>query len=262
MRWCRFQSNGKTSYGIVEGDNVQPVAGTPFTSHRRNGKPLPLKAVKLLIPVFPPTFFAVGHLNYREHIAHLEEIIGRKGQIPTEPEVGYRAQSALVATDEPILVPRDGSERIQYEGELAAVIGKEAKHVSKERALEYVLGYTICNDFSDRVWQMADTGMWRSKNADTYKPLGPWIETDLDVEAARTKIRVNGKEHYSFKTADMVFGVAEFIAKATKYITLKPGDIVIMGTDGVPQNVKHGDVIEIEITGLGILRNRVLREEV
>ena len=262
MRWCRFQANGKASYGIVEGDYVQPVAGSPFTKHRRSGKPLALRSVKLLIPVFPPTFYAAGNLNYRYHIQNLEKIIGRKGEVPTEPEIGYRAQSALVAADEPIRVPRDASERIQYEGELVAVIGKPAKRVSKERAAEYILGYTICNDFSDRVWQMSDRGMWRSKNADTFKPLGPWIETDLDLEAARTKVRVNGKELDNFRTADMIFTAADYISKVSQYITFMPGDIITLGTDGVPQNVKHGDVIEIEITGLGTLRNQVLREEV
>lgn len=262
MRWCRFEAKGKPTYGIVEGNTVQPVSGDPFTRHRKNGKPVPLESVKLMTPVFPPTFYAVGHLNYRDHITHLKEIIGREGQVPTKPEIGYRAQSALVASDQPIRVPHDASERIQYEGELCAVIGKEGKHVSKERAAEYILGYTICNDFSDRVWQTSDTGMWRSKNADTFKPLGPWIETDLDVDAARTVIRINGRETDNFKTGNMVFGVAECIEKLTQYVTIRPGDIITMGTDGVPSNVKHGDLIEIEITGLGILRNQVLREEV
>lgn len=262
MRWCRFQANDKASYGLVEGEYVQRVAGSPFTTYRRHGKAVPLRSVKLLIPVVPPTFYAAGNLNYRDHIQNLEEIIGRKGEVPTEAEIGYRAQSALIPTDEPIRVPHDASERIQYEGELVAVIGKAAKHVPKERAAEYILGYTICNDFSDRVWQMSDRGMWRSKNADTFKPLGPWIETAFDLESARTMIRVNGKELNNFKTAGMIFTAADYISRVTQYVTLMPGDIITLGTDGVPQNVRHGDVIEIEITGLGTLRNQVLREEV
>lgn len=262
MRWCRFEANKKATYGIVEGDSVQPVAGSPFTKYRRNGTPLPLNAVTLLIPVFPPTFYAAGNLNYRDHVLNLKAILGREGQMPTEADIGYRAQSALVATDQPIRIPRDASDRIQYEGELVAVIGKEGKHISRDRVNEYILGYTICNDFTDRVWQTAGRNTWRSKNADTFKPLGPWIETDFDIDAAQTKVRVNGKELENFKTGAMLFGVADFITTLTEYATIKPGDIITMGTDGVPKNVKHGDIIEIEITGIGTLRNQVLREEV
>ncbi len=259
MRWCRFQSDGKVSYGIVEGRYVQPVAGTPFTRHRKYGKPLPLSRVHLQIPVFPPTFYAAGNLNYREHIARLPEILGREGQMPTEPGIGYRAQSALIAHDEPIIIPKDATDRIQYEAELCVVIGKEGKHIPKDKVKDYILGYTICNDFSERTWQTS-TQSWRSKNADTFKPLGPWIETDLDLDAARTLVRINGKVVQDFRTNNMIYDASDFISLLTTYATIRPGDIIILGTDGVPQNVKPGDTIEIEITGLGVLRNPVVRE--
>lgn len=219
--------------------------------------------MRLEIPVSPPTFYAAGNLNYRDHIANLGKILpGRTGQVPTEPGIGYRAQSALIASGQPIRIPRDASERVQYEGELCAVVGKEGKHIPRERVKDYIFGYTICNDFSERTWQVSEAGMWRSKNADTFKPLGPWIETDLDVEAARTIVRINGREVDNFKTGNMIFGIEDFIEKLTQYVTIRPGDILIMGTDGVPQNVKPGDLLEIEVTGIGVLRNQVLREEV
>lgn len=256
MRWCRFLANGKTSYGIVEGNQVQPVAGSPFGRHRRQGRPVALSTVKLLVPVVPPTFYAAG-VNYRDHVMRMAAITGRPGEIPKQADVGYRANNALIAQGEPIIVAKDASERIQYEGELVVVIGKQGKHIPEDKVWDYILGYTIGNDFSERVWQAADRTMWRSKNADTFKPMGPWIETNVDLDSMRTIIRVNRREVENFRTNNMVFGIAHYMSRMTQYLTLYPGDVIWMGTDGVPENVKHGDVIEIEITGIGVLRNPV-----
>ncbi|MBI4310889.1 MAG: fumarylacetoacetate hydrolase family protein [Chloroflexi bacterium] len=256
MRWCRFQANGKVSYGIIEGTQVQPVAGSPFSRYRRNGSPLPLRSVKLLVPVVPPTFYAAG-VNYRDHVTRMAAITGRPGEIPQQADVGYRANNALIAHEEPIIIPKDANDRTQYEGELVVVIGKQGKHIPEDKVWDYILGYSIGNDFSERVWQAADRTMWRSKNADTFKPMGPWIETDVNLDAMRTLVRVNGKEVENFRTNNMIFGIAHYMSKMSQYLTLYPGDVLWMGTDGVPQNVKHGDVIEIEITGIGVLRNPV-----
>ncbi len=256
MRWCRFEANGKVSYGVVEGNRVQPIAGTPFGNHRKNGSPLPLRSVKLLIPVVPPTFYAAG-VNYMDHVTRMAAITGRQGEPPTAADVGYRANNALIAQDEPIIVTADATERIQYEGELVVVIGKKCKNVSEDQVWDYILGYTIGNDFSERTWQASDRTLWRAKNADTYKPMGPWIETDVNLDKMRTLVRVNGKEVENFATNNMIFGIAHYMSRMSKYLTLYPGDVLWMGTDGVPQNVKHGDVIEIEITGVGVLRNPV-----
>jgi 2-keto-4-pentenoate hydratase/2-oxohepta-3-ene-1,7-dioic acid hydratase in catechol pathway len=260
MRWVRYESEGAVSYGIVEGDEVAEVSGTPFSAHRRKGKSYPLSAVKLLPPVVPPTFYAAG-INYEEHVREAAALLGRKPDLPTRPEIGYRANNALIGHDEPIVVPRDATEKVQYEGELVVVIGKEAKHLSEGEALSCVFGYTIGNDVSERTWQASDRTLWRSKNSDTFKPMGPWIETDVDLDKLRTIVRINGRKVSEFKTNNMIFGVAPYIAAMTRYITLHPGDIIWMGTDGPTQNIKPGDVVEVEITGIGVLRNPVVAEK-
>jgi 2-keto-4-pentenoate hydratase/2-oxohepta-3-ene-1,7-dioic acid hydratase in catechol pathway len=123
-----------------------------------------------------------------------------------------------------------------------------------------VFGYTIGNDVSERSWQRVDRGLWRSKNADTFKPMGPWIETDANLDAMETKVRLNGQVRTQFRTNDMLFGVAQFIAEMTKYFTLWPGDVIWMGTDGQSPDIKAGDVVEIEISGVGTLRNKFVAE--
>lgn len=150
--------------------------------------------------------------------------------------------------------------KVQYEGELAVVIGKCAKGLSEAEALSCVLGYTIGNDVSERAWQKSDRTLWRAKNADTFKPMGPWIETDVDLDALETRVCLNGTETTRFRTNDMIFGVATFISTITRYNTLYPGDILWMGTDGTSPDLQDGDVVEVEIPGIGVLRNPFLAE--
>jgi 2-keto-4-pentenoate hydratase/2-oxohepta-3-ene-1,7-dioic acid hydratase in catechol pathway len=149
---------------------------------------------------------------------------------------------------------------VQYEAELVAIIGKQAKYLSESDALSIVLGWTIGNDMSERTWQRGDRTLWRAKNSDTFKPMGPWIETDFDLDKAETIVKVNGEVADHFRTNNMVHGVAKFISRMSQYLTLYPGDVVWMGTDGWPRNLKHGDLCEIDITGIGTLRNPVVRE--
>ena len=141
------------------------------------------------------------------------------------------------------------------------VIGKRAKHITKEEALDHVFGFTIGNDFSERTWQAGDRGLWRAKNSDTFKPMGPWIETDADLDQMKTIIRVNGNEKDNFKTNNMIFDIPTYMSRMSDYMALEPGDVIWMGTDGVPENVKAGDTVEIEITGIGTLRNSIEKEE-
>jgi 2-keto-4-pentenoate hydratase/2-oxohepta-3-ene-1,7-dioic acid hydratase in catechol pathway len=214
--------------------------------------------VKIEVPVIPPTFYCVG-LNYAEHIRAVAAKHGIEANLPKQPDVGYRAVNALIAHGEPVIIPRDAT-KMQYEGELAVVIGKKAKHLSEAEALSCVLGYTIGNDVSERAWQKSDRTLWRAKSADTFKPMGPWIETEVDLDALETRVRVNGRETTRFRTNDMIFGVATYISTITRYITLHPGDIIWMGTDGSSPDLKAGDVVEVEITGLGTLRNPFIAE--
>jgi 2-keto-4-pentenoate hydratase/2-oxohepta-3-ene-1,7-dioic acid hydratase in catechol pathway len=138
-------------------------------------------------------------------------------------------------------------------------IGKTARNVSEADALDYVFGYTIGNDVSERTWQRGDRTFFRAKNTDTWKPMGPWIETSLDLDAAMTIIRVNGTETIRFPTNEMLYSIQTFISRTSRYCTLVPGDVLWMGTDGTSPNLKHNDIVEIDITGLGTLRNRFVR---
>ena len=259
MGWARFDRNGTPTYGIVEGDRIIPVRGSPFEAWERTMDRLPLAEVKLLLPVVPPTFYAAG-LNYAEHVKEAAEKMGLPVNLPTQADIGYRANNALIAHGEKIVIPADATDAVQYEGELVAVIGQKCKNLTRENALDAVLGFTIGNDVSERTWQKADRTLWRAKNTDTFKPMGPWIETDVNLDALVTKIRLNGKELIQFPTNHMVFGVVDFLVKMTECLTLYPGDVVWMGTEGETLNMKHGDTIDVEITGIGTLSNPVVRE--
>ncbi len=254
MRWIRYERGGAVSYGILEDTVVEEVRGSPFGDYERSGTRFPLQEAKLLVPVIPPTFYAAG-LNYGDHVRSVAAAEGKEPQFPKKPDVGYRAANALTAHEEPVVIPRDAGERVHYEGELVAVIGRKAKHLSEQEALSCVLGYTIGNDVSERGWQAEDRTLWRAKNSDTWKPMGPWIETDVELEALTTTVRVNGEVTIEFPTNNMLFGVATFISAMSRYLTLYPGDVLWMGTEGASPNMKAGDVCEIEISGIGTLSN-------
>lgn len=259
LRWIRF-SNGKGPvYGILEGDRIEEVSGDPFSGYERLGRKHALADVRIEVPVIPRTFYCVGR-NYAAHILERAAIRGETAVLPDRPEVGYRAANALIAHDEDVVIPSDATEKVHYEGELVAVIGKKAKHLTEADALSCVLGYTIGNDVSERTWQRSDRTFWRSKNTDTFKPMGPWIETDVDLDSLETTVRLNGEAKTRFRTNEMLFGVATFISTMTRYLTLYPGDVLWMGTDGDSPDIKAGDVVEVEISGIGVLRNRFAAE--
>ncbi|MDP2409263.1 MAG: fumarylacetoacetate hydrolase family protein [Pseudolabrys sp.] len=261
MKWCRFSADDKISFGIIEGDTVVAVDGSPFGgAYKKTSRTFPLSAVKLEIPVVPPTFYCVG-INYADHVRRMAIKRNKEPEYPKKPDIGYRTNNALIAHGEAIVKPRDAGPKFQYEGELVAVFGKKARNVSKEDALDYVFGWTIGNDVSERDWQALDRTMWRSKNADTFKPMGPWIETDVDLDTMMTTIRVNGEVKDSFKTNNMIFDAPTYISEVSKYCTIYPGDVMWMGTDGVPENISPGDTVEIELTGIGTLSNPVVLEK-
>jgi len=259
MRWVRCERNGNVFFGVVHGTEVEEVTGSAFAAHQMTGKRHPLAAVKLLAPVIPPTFYAAG-LNYVEHIKSQAAGEGQAPKIPEKPDIGYRAVNALIGTDEPVVIPRDAGQRVHYEAELVVVIGKKAKHLSEAEALSCVFGYTIGNDVSERDWQKIDRTLWRAKNTDTWKPMGPWIETDVNLDALKTMVRVNGKTTIEFPTNHMLFSIQQYISAMSRYVTLYPGDVIWMGTEGASPNLKAGDLCEIEITGIGTLRNRFVAE--
>ena len=256
MKWCRYTANGATSYGIIEGDSVHEVSGSPFGEHVKTGTSHDLGSVHLEVPVIPPTFYAAG-INYPEHVTWAAHMRGQEPDLPKKADVGYRAVNALVPDGHDIVVPADATEELQYEGELVVVIGKTCRNVSETEALDYVLGYTIGNDVSERTWQRNDRTMWRAKNTDTFKPMGPWIVTDLNPDDLHVVIRVNDRVVGEYDVATALFGVRTYISEMSKYLTLVPGDILWMGTEGATENMKDGDLCEIEISEIGTLSNRV-----
>ncbi len=260
MRWAKIEWQGEIGYGIVEGDRIALVEGGLFDGAVRTGESAPLEEVTFQVPLIPRTFYAAG-MNYVDHVIEQAKIAGREPDIPDKPDIGYRANNALIAHNEAIVKPKDAGERFQYEGELVVVIGKQAKHLTEANALSCVLGYTIGNDVCERDWQSVDRSMWRCKNSDTFKPMGPWIETDVELDKLRTQVRVNGEVKSDFPTNKMIFGVEHYISVMTQHLTLIPGDMIWMGTDGATPNMVPGDVCDVEIEGIGVLSNPVVLEE-
>ena len=260
MRWAKIEWRGEVGYGIVEGDQVALVEGGLFDCGTRTGKSAPLAEVTFQLPLIPRTFYAAG-MNYVDHVIEQAKIAGREPDIPDKPDVGYRANNALIAHGEAIVKPKSSTELFQYEGELVAVIGTEVKNVSEDEALDCVFGYTIGNDVSERTWQNMDRTLWRAKNSDTFKPMGPWIETEVALDDLQTTIRLNGREVITFPTNNMLFGVARYISAMSEFLTLYPGDVIWMGTEGRAENMVPGDICEIEISGIGTLSNPVVAEE-
>jgi 2-keto-4-pentenoate hydratase/2-oxohepta-3-ene-1,7-dioic acid hydratase in catechol pathway len=258
MRWIRFSTDGATRYGSLAGDTVTEVAGAPWSDPAPTGKTYRLSDVKLEVPVIPKTFYCAG-INYATHIREMAEKRGVEPVFPEKADIGYRAANALIAHGEDVVIPAHAPPKVNYEGELVVVIGKQAKHLTEANALSCVFGYTVGNDVSERTWQRGDRTFWRGKNTDTFKPMGPWIETDVDLDAMETVVRVNGKEDLRFRTNDMIFNIPHYIAVMTKYMTLYPGDIIWMGTDGTSPDLVDGDVVDVELTGLGVLTNRFVR---
>jgi len=254
--WCRFEHADDASYGLVEGDFIVPVTGGPFGGYEKSSRRIPVGDVRWLPPVIPGTFYAAG-LNYK---GHAERAAYGGHQVPARPEIGYRANNALTGHGSPIVRPADCDEPLVAEGELVAVIGRTARYCTREEAKDVVLGWSIGNDVSARTWQRNDRTFWRAKNSDTFKPLGPYLVTGGDPLAGTTTLRVDGTVEASFRTGDMLFDPFDFISAMSRYITLRPGDVVWMGTDETAAIVP-GQVVEITIDGLGTLANPVIEEK-
>ena len=260
MKWCRYETGETISYGIIEDDTVTAVEGSPFDSYTTTSNSQLLSSVNLLAPVIPATFYAAG-INFKEHVTEMAHKRGEEPQFPAAADVGYRAVNAIIADGEDIIVPKDATELVQYEGELVVVFGKKCRNVSEKDALDYVLGYTIGNDVSERTWQRGDRTFWRAKNTDTFKPMGPWIVTDLEPDDLNVKIRLNERLVGDYDMSGAIFSVRHYISRMSQYLTLYPGDVLWMGTDGAPENMKDGDTCEVEITDIGTLTNKVVWEK-
>jgi 2-keto-4-pentenoate hydratase/2-oxohepta-3-ene-1,7-dioic acid hydratase in catechol pathway len=206
--------------------------------------------VRLLAPCLPPKIVAVG-LNYKSHLGD------RK--VPENPEIFYKPTSSLQNPGDPVVIPPDALDT-HFEGELVVVIGKTIRHASREQATDAVFGVTCGNDISDRNWQRGaakDVQWWRAKGCDTFGPLGPVIVTGLDYSDLDLTTRVNGEVLQHQRTSDLIFDVPEIVRFISRYLTLTQGDVIYTGTPGNTQRLKPGDEVEVEIEGIGILRNPI-----
>ncbi len=252
MKYARFEAEGRSAYGIVAGDEVRELSDSPLNDHSETGTVHRLADVKLLAPIPRPGKIMAMALNYFSHL--------HGAPPPARPEPFYKTASSVVGPGDPVVLPPD-SQRVDMEAELVVVIGKNAKNVSEADALDYVFGYTCGNDVSEREWQNSSGGdiqWWRAKSSDTFSPIGPVIETDLDPTDVRIRGRVNGAEGQSCHTSEMIFNVVQAISFISKYVTLEPGDLIFTGTAGAPPTLKSGDVTEVEIAGIGTLTNPVV----
>ncbi|MGD9711061.1 MAG: fumarylacetoacetate hydrolase family protein [Thermomicrobiales bacterium] len=236
---------------VIEGDVAFRMTGSPFGSVQKGEELGPVANVSLLPPLAPGKIVCVG-LNYRAHVTENDPT----RQIPDEPVIFMKPPSALIGHGDTIIIANPGN-RTDYEAELAVVIGKETRSVSESSARDYVLGFTCGNDVSDRVLQKKD-GQWvRAKGFDTYCPLGPWIETDLDIDSAVVSSAVNGVERQSQGVSTMLFPVPFLISFISGIMTLHPGDVIMTGTPEGVGPLHAGDTVVVSVTGIGSLSNTV-----
>lgn len=249
MRYCRFLSPEGARWGKIEQETIIVMDRAPFEFGRPTGKTLPLAEARLLGPAAPSKIVCVGR-NYADHAAELGN------EVPEEPMLFLKAPSSIIGPDEPIQLAT-ADRRTDFEGELVIVMGKEASRVPRRKALEYVLGYTCGNDVSDRVLQKKDGQFGRAKSFDTYGPMGPWIETDLDPSNLTVETRLNGEIKQSGSTKQLIFDVPYLIEFISNVMTLHPGDMIMTGTPAGVSPMAPGDVVEIHIEGIGTLKNPV-----
>jgi 2-keto-4-pentenoate hydratase/2-oxohepta-3-ene-1,7-dioic acid hydratase in catechol pathway len=257
MLYARFRHRDAQSYGLVEGGSVRPLQGDLFGEHRILDETVPLHSVTLLPPVLPGKILAAA-VNYPSHVAGSQPLTGM-AEAPPEPALFLKPSSSVVGPEEAIVLPR-GAGRVDYEGELVAVIGRPCRAVAAEKALDYVFGYTCGNDVSARQWQRGDLQWWRAKGSDTFSPIGPFIATGLDPTDLELRTRLNGREVQTTNTGMLVHSVAALVSFASQAMTLEPGDLVFTGTPGQTAPLNDGDVVEVEISGVGVLRNPVVAE--
>lgn len=253
MRFVRYQQgNNEARYGWIYGDQVGPIEGNPFGEYRRLEVDTPIASVKLLPPVLPGKIICVGR-NYVEHAREHDE------EVPQIPLLFMKPSSSCIGIGDEIVHPPQ-TKQMEHEGELAVIIGKKGRWIQAERALDYVLGYTIGNDVTARDLQRSD-GQWtRAKGFDTFCPLGPWIDTDFDPSDALISCRVNDELRQMASTREMVFTVSQLIAFTSTIMTLEPGDVILTGTPAGVGVLLPGDTVKIEIEGIGTLSNPVIQD--
>ena len=250
MRICRVAVDDELHYGVLEGEAVALLSSHPFGPFEPDGRVLPVAEVRIVAPVLPSKIIAVGR-NYAEHAREMGT------DVPAAPMIFLKPSTSVIGPGEPITLPWQ-SEQVEHEAELAVVVGRLCRDVPDDRVHEVVLGYTCANDVTARDLQRSD-GQWgRAKGFDAFCPLGPWIETDVDLDDALVECRVNGQVRQSGTTGDMVRDVAELVSWISSVMTLLPGDVILTGTPAGVGPLVAGDEVSVSIGGIGTLTNPVI----
>ena len=250
MKVARFSNGAEPRFGLVDGPELVVLEGHPLVAgYQTTGERIPLKEVKLLAPTIPSKIVCIGK-NFADHAAEIGE------EVTEEPLIFFKPSSAIVGHGDAIVIPAQ-SKQVELEAELSLVIGKLAKNVSEEKALDYLWGVTIANDVTARDLQFGD-GQWaRSKGFDTFCPLGPWVETEFVPDGQVIESRINGEVRQNVAISEMVHKIPFIISYVSKNMTLLPGDIILTGSPAGISVIKAGDIIECEVEGIGILSNPV-----
>jgi len=250
VKVARFSNGAEPRYGIVDGPELVVLKGHPLVAgYQTTGERIPLKEVKLLAPTIPSKIVCIGK-NFADHAAEIGE------EVTAEPLIFFKPSSAIVGHGDAIVIPTQ-SKQVELEAELCLVIGKLAKNVSEEKALEYLWGVTIANDVTARDLQFGD-GQWaRSKGFDSFCPLGPWVETEFSPDGQVIESRINGEVRQNVAITEMVHNIPSIISYVSKNMSLLPGDIILTGSPAGISVINSGDLIECEIEGIGILSNPV-----
>jgi 2-keto-4-pentenoate hydratase/2-oxohepta-3-ene-1,7-dioic acid hydratase in catechol pathway len=249
-KYVRFENGSRKSWGRVEGDQVVPLSAAPYLNGRPQGSKKALKDLKLLAPAEPPKVLAVG-LNYKSHIG--------SRPVPKEPEIFYKPTTCLIAAGQPILIP-PGAKNVHYEGELVIVISRGGRNFSLDQARDSIFGATCGNDVSERDWQngpQKDLQWWRAKGSDTFGPMGPMLVRGAAFDKALLQTRLNGEVVQKQFTSDLLFDCPAIVSYISKYVTLEVGDVIYTGTPGSTRKMNPGDTVEVEIEGLGVLKNPI-----
>ena len=261
IKIARFQKDRRVAYGVVDGDEIAEVRGSIFTRFRITDARHKLSSVRLLAPTDPLQIWCPG-LNFTDHVEFASGILGSKQTPAVEhPNPWHKGRNALIGHEDVIIIPKESSGDVHYEGEVVAVIATTCRRVSPERAMRYVLGYTCGNDVSERTWQKDDWSLWRAKGSDTFAPVGPWIETEVDPSDLDMAVRINGEEVQRANTGGMIHDFSNIISYISQHITLHSGDLIFSGSTGTTNTMKPEDVVEVDISGIGVLRNFVKAEQ-
>ena len=249
--YVKYETAGRVAWGLLEGEAIRELQGNVFEGAKPTGRTLKLSEVRLLPPAEAKKVIAAG-LNYRSHIGEQTpaKYVGLFAKMPT----------SLIGHGADIIYPADAT-TVHYEAEVCLVIGKRAKNISEADVKNHVFGVAPCNDVSERAWQKADLQWFRAKGSDTFGPIGPAVVRGADYNKLALIGRHNGKVVQESTTNLLIFSIDAIVSYVSRYVTLEPGDVVFTGTPGTTQAMKPGDTFEVEIKGIGVLRNRVVAEQ-